>query len=274
MVPGHDDSRRCGLSLLLLCCALGGCAPRYLHWGPDFASVPFAPFSRTAAIAIALREWRLFGEPYDDRSACASVSDSAKGEDTPERRPGLWQRVGEYRWLGLPPGHPHRAWTGKHDERGRVYPSDQDGTYAWSAAFVSYVMRMAGAGDRFPYDDVHATYINAAARAARGTGRVRGVVAMRPERYAPQPGDLICAGRNEAAALRFDDLPARTFPSHCALVVDTVPSALLVVGGNVGDAVTMTRIPTTADGLLVDGAGRSRDACAFWFVVLAVRYEG
>jgi hypothetical protein len=248
-----------------------GCAPRIVGWGPDFARKPFAPFSRDAAIAIALREWRLFGSRYDDRRQCPPTASPT--DDKPERQEGLWQRVGEYRWLGLPPGHPHRSWTGKHDEHGTVYPPERDGTYAWSAAFVSYVMRMAGARDLFPYDDTHATYINQAARAALGREQVRAAVAMRPDAYAPQPGDLICAGRDEAVGLRFDDLPTSTFPGHCAIVVAVESGALLVVGGNVADAVTLTRIPTTASGMLIDADGRSLDPCAYWFVVLAMQYE-
>ena len=46
-----------------------------------------------------------------------------------------------------------------------------------------------------------------------------------------------------------------------------------VVGGNVADAVTLTRIPTTEGGLLVDPDGRSLDRCAYWFVVLAIQYD-
>ena len=34
--------------------------------------------------------------------------------------------------------------------------------YAWSAAFVSYVMRIAGAGARFPYSASHSDYIDIA----------------------------------------------------------------------------------------------------------------
>lgn len=273
MVGGKDDGRR-GLTLaaLGLVTLVAGCAPRVLLWGPDFSSQPFEPFSRAAAVAIALREWRLFGEPYDDRRYCPPAKSTAT-DDPPERREGLWQRVGEYRWLGLPPGHPHRGWTGKHDARGTEYSPDRDGTYAWSAAFISYVMRMSGARDLFPYDDAHATYINQAARAALGAEPVRAAVAMRPEQYAPELGDLICTGRDEAAAIRFDDLPASKFPSHCSIVVAVEPGALFVIGGNVADAVTMTRIPATADGKLVDSDGRSTDPCRFWFVVLAMRYE-
>jgi hypothetical protein len=260
-----------GLALCLAALVGSGCTATLSVSTPDFARRPFEPFSRAAAVAIALREWRLFGERYDDRSACAPPVDS--DEDPPERREGLWQRVGEYRWLGLGARHPRRAGTGKHDAHGRVYPPSQDETYAWSAAFVSYVMRIAGAGDRFVYDDRHATYINQAARAARGEEPVRAAIAMRPERYAPLPGDVICAGREWAADLRFDDLPAGQFPAHCAIVVEVRAGALLVVGGNVADSVTMTRVPATSGGMLATPDGTVVDPCTRWAVVLAIRYE-
>ena len=86
----------------------------------------------------------------------------------------------------------------------------RDGVYAWSAAFVSYVMRMAGAGRGFPYSETHADYINAAS----GTGSVQEpslvITAERPEAYAPQRGDLICYWRGRQP-ITFDDLPAGQF---------------------------------------------------------------
>jgi len=267
-------SRRGQVAAALAVCvvaAAGGCTRARVASTPEFARQPFAPFSRTAAVEIALREWRLFGERYDDRAECPP--EHAPKVDPPERRDGLWQRVAEYRWLGLDASHPRRAGTGKHDARGRVYPAEADEGYAWSAAFVSYVMRIAGAGDRFPYDDAHATYINEAARAARGAVPVRAVVAQRPDAYAPALGDLICTGRERAERLRFDDLPAGKFPSHCGIVVGLLPDAVLAIGGNVGDAVTMTRVPTTTDHRLVGADGIVVDVCAPWFVVLAVQYD-
>lgn len=260
----------------LVVCVLAltmGCTATRSVSTPDFARQPFEAFSREAAIAIARREWRLFGERYDDRRECPLTTATAGGEDTPERQEGLWQRVGEYRWLGLDPGHPRRGGTGKHDARGRVYAPEHDEAYAWSAAFISYVLRLAGAGDRIAYDDAHSTYINQAARAARGAEPTRGLSALRPELHAPQRGDLICAGRESAATLRFDDLPTGDFPSHCVIVVDVLPGAVLVIGGNVADAVTMTRIPTTAAGMLAAPDGSAVDRCASWCVVLAVRYD-
>jgi hypothetical protein len=49
-----------------------------------------------------------------------------------------------------------------------VFPASQDANYAWSAAFIDYVMRIAGAGHRFPYSSTHADYINAAKEHAMG----------------------------------------------------------------------------------------------------------
>ena len=42
------------------------------------------------------------------------------------------------------------AWTGMHDETGQEIDSGRDDYFAWSAAFISYVLRTAGAGARFP----------------------------------------------------------------------------------------------------------------------------
>src|SRR5487761_789895 len=116
---------------------------------------------------------------------------------------------------------PESRWTGKHDAAGQVFPAAVNGTYAWSAAFVSYVMRIAGAGSRFPYSDAHATYIDIAKEMTDGTATGWLIAAAAPDAYAPQPGDLICLGRGAAARLTYDDLPAGRFPSHCDIVVAT-----------------------------------------------------
>ena len=61
----------------------------------------------------------------------------------------LWQRIGEYWWLGMDAGSEESGWTGRHDGLGRTFAPEEDGKYAWSAAFISYVMRTAGAGPRW-----------------------------------------------------------------------------------------------------------------------------
>ncbi len=145
---------------------------------PPFARVPYEPISRAAVVAIALREWRLFGAPVDD--APPGSYRPATPEDKPERQQGLWQRVGEYWWLAMNAGDPDAGWTGKHDANGVVFPANEDGTYAWSAAFVSYVMRIAGAGSRFPYSASHSDYIDIAADMAAGRTSGWLITAERP----------------------------------------------------------------------------------------------
>jgi hypothetical protein len=160
------------------------------------------------------------------------------------------------------------GWTGIHDGDGHVFPPAEDGRFAWSAAFVSYVMREAAAGDGFPYAAAHWTYIDAAFAAKPGV-RLR---TERPESYPPQPGDLICIGREAARGIRYDDLPAR-FAGHCDIVVGVAPGELTVIGGNVNDAVTMKHVPVTDTGTVATADGQVVDARYGWFVVVRVLYE-
>jgi hypothetical protein len=234
---------------------------------PPFARVPYEQFSRQAVAAIALREWRLFGSVVDDGPPGAYRP--ATPEDKAERQQGLWQRVGEYWWLGMNAGVPDAAWTGKHDANGTVFPPSEDGRRAWSAGFVSYVMRIAGAGPRFPYAASHSDYIDVAAEMARGRTSGWLITAERPEGYAPQPGDLICFARGNAHDLRYNDLPAGHFPAHCDIVVDaSVAGQISVVGGNVDDAVTLKHVPVTAEGRLMTAEGQVVDDRYPWMVVL------
>jgi len=253
------------LWLLPVLAALAACAARpdpQAHV-PPFARVPYQPFSRDAAVAVALREWRLFGSPVDDDAP--GTRPPPLPDAKPERVEGLWQRVGEYWWLGMDAGRREAAWTGKHDAQGQVFPAADDEAFAWSAAFISYVMRIAGAGPRFPYAPAHHVYIDAARAVSLGRAGWA-VSAEPPDGYAPRPGDLICLSRTETP-LRFADLPAGRFPAHCAIVVAAGAGTLDVIGGNVDDAVTLTHVPVTPDGKLAP------DPRYPWFVVLRVLYE-
>jgi hypothetical protein len=73
--------------------------------------------------------------------------------------------------------------------------------------------------------------------------------------------------------MRFSDLPAGDFPSHCDLVVEADPGELTVIGGNVDDAVTMKHVPVTDAGLLSEPDGTPVDTRYDWFVVIRVEYR-
>jgi hypothetical protein len=234
---------------------------------PAFATKPYQPFSRAEAVAIAVREWRMWGEPVDD----LPPNDGPPPTDdasNPARAPGMWERVGEYWWFGVNPSQRASRWTGKHDSDGDEYPASSRGAYPWSAAFISYVMRIAGAGDRFPYSPSHATYIDAAVRNNSGWA----VVAHPIDAYAPQLGDIICAGREDGKRIRFRDLP-RSFPAHCEIVTSISPGQISAISGNVDAAVTLTHIPILSDGRLGDASDEPLDDRYRWIAVLQVLYD-
>ena len=97
----------------------------------------------------------------------------------------------------------NRSVSGIHDDYGGEFAPEDHGKYAWSAAFVSYVMRVAVAGSAFPYAADHATYINSAKRMTLATDHGWRVTAERPGSYAPVPENLICHGRDGVASLRY-----------------------------------------------------------------------
>jgi hypothetical protein len=238
---------------------------------PPFARMSYEKFIRVQAVAIAEQEWRLFGQRVDDDPP--QVHSDAETNDKPQRLPGFWQRIGEYWWLGQNAGRRESTWTGMHDETGQAFDIDRADYYAWSAAFISYVMRTAGAGARFPYAPSHYVYINIAKemKLSRASGWV--VIAERVDEYAPVPGDLICFWRGRRR-LTYERLPARGFAAHCDMVVHRDKEQISVIGGNVDAAVTMKHVPVTMDGRLADPGERVLDTRYPWFVVLRILYDG
>lgn len=241
---------------------------------PAFASENFAPFNRQDVAAIALREWRMFGSPVADADPHDRPEPSSPSLK-PERLPGLWQRIGEYWWIGQGPDENESRWTGRTDGNGTLFSPLRDGNFAWSAAFISYVMRIGGANIRFPYSPNHATYINAAA-----SGSNPGISAQNPADYAPRLGDILCVGRGKSRSITYSMLPTSYgFPAHCGIVVATGQNAppfgreISIVGGNVDDAVSLTHVPTDSTGHVSSSDGQSYDSRYPWCAVLTPRYD-
>lgn len=114
---------------------------------------------------------------------------------------------------------------------------------AWSAAFISWVIRKAGGGGDFRYGAAHCHYIVQAIR-DRKSGKEAHYHAYDFDEYAPQVGDIICVGRSYDKKLTFDNAEMRYisdewFPSHGDIVVgrNQKGNRLLAVGGNLSNSV-------------------------------------
>jgi hypothetical protein len=120
-----------------------------------------------------------------------------------------------------------------------LHRPDLDGgdDIAWSAAFISYMVNLAGAGAQFPYSAQHSVYfyrtINdlLTRRSAPFLGYRVGAVEVRP-------GDIIGMNRGDAPLIDYDWASHHAdYKSHADIVVDVGDDgAIRTLGGNVGQA--------------------------------------
>lgn len=130
-------------------------------------------------------------------------------------------------------------------------PPDDITEYPWSAVFISWCVKSAGATeDEFKFDDTHAVYVKAAiANADAETGNFR---ARRIDDYSPKLGDIVQANRESGRVTYNQARTRRSYPSHCAIVVDLTEQNgrrfATTIGGNESDSVRRTKVPLTQSG--------------------------
>ena len=196
--------------------------------------------------AIANEQWKFFGEQTMKNDALVNRGHSEGDE-------GFWQRIVQYWKEGV----------GIQGVTTRAQVMS-DGN-PWSAAYVSYVMKKSGAGDRFVYAPAHATYINAAIKSAKAGDRSAAFIGHKITDYKPKVGDLVCAPRAEAVGnVTYDNAVGRSYKSHCDIVVGVRSAEIDVIGGNVANSVTRNTVKTVG-GKVVPGPDRK------WFVVIENR---
>ncbi|KPK08806.1 MAG: hypothetical protein AMJ64_02400 [Betaproteobacteria bacterium SG8_39] len=205
------------------------------------------PDARRRMVFLARQEWTLFGQPRVRDNGTESFLEFPPGaEATHEVQGPMLSRVLTY-WYAVT----RQPIVGF---QGELRP--------WSAAFISWLAKSAGLSqDAFPSTVLHWDYI---AHALNGDSTR--FVAHDARAYAPQVGDLLCAPRGEAfvAEVRgFSDLRRGAY--HCDLVVERHTDALDAIGGNVSDAVSLTRVALDAEGRVVPTSTRP------WVVVLEQR---
>jgi hypothetical protein len=110
---------------------------------------------------------------------------------------------------------------------------------AWSAVFVSWCVKKAGAtGKEFAFAAAHAKFVKAAiGNALKGVGVFRG---LQIDQYAPKVGDIV---QNNRSGNKFTYDFARThsaYESHSAIVVevgvDHDGHYVMTIGGNESDS--------------------------------------
>lgn len=134
-----------------------------------------------------------------------------------------------------------------YDGRSR-YPNGEE--VPWSAAFISWVVRKSGAAySNFRFASSHSVFSNDAIQ-ARVVGRTnRPFWGYRRSERRPEIGDIIHRNRG-AGAFTFDYAENHSnFISHSDVVVEVTSSVARVIGGNVGDTVSMRSIDGSGDNI-------------------------
>lgn len=144
------------------------------------------------------------------------------------------------------------------------------GRWAWSATFLSWLMREAGLNERqFLTGASHAMYVVDARDGILPEPAFR----VAPLPAMPRAGDMVCGGRgrdkymNDIAEIRFGGTPM-----HCDLVVevDTAARVVKAIGGNVQQSVSMSLIELGDSGQ-IDGVTNS---AVPWLLVMRNQLPG
>jgi hypothetical protein len=228
--------RLCAAGVALLVCACAAPVPAPMVEPP----LAYPPAARERMLRIALAEWEEWGAQSSDAAPQGAESDAAG-----------FPRVLAY-WRAVPEGAGPIA---RNRARFRAGSADLWREPAWSAAFISFVLRSAGVDAReFPPSAAHAFYLDALLLDAQRFPATAPFVPHDVAARAPRVGDLVCADRSAAPIASWrqranDD--GRFRPMHCDIVVRTAPGRVEAVGGNVRDAVTLSVFATDAQGRLL-----------------------
>jgi predicted chitinase len=171
-------------------------------------------------VEVAEAEWQRFGSQQYDLSNHATHLGHKEGEDP------YWRRIGEY-WKVV------------------NFPSldGRDHDMPWSAAFISFCMQIAGAGDRFHGSAQHSVYISRAILARRNQDQSAGYWCYRLPEWKPVRGDVVCWARQ--SGIDYDHQNAGSYHGHCDIVVEVRDDEIQIIGGNVGDSVTRRPLTLT-----------------------------
>jgi hypothetical protein len=107
---------------------------------------------------------------------------------------------------------------------------------AWSSAFISYLMRKAGAEDDFKYSTSHSQYIveSIKNRKENNSKKFKG---YKPNEVNVEVGDLVCFPRQNGVS--YDSKAG--YKSHCDLIVSINNDVAVGIGGNVSNSISKNK---------------------------------
>ena len=121
----------------------------------------------------------------------------------------------------------------------------------WSAVFISWIMRQAGAGNDFAYSALHTDYVGAA-KQNKLANNSNPFKAYRINEVAPGIGDLVCKER-ENSGVTYDNVDDGAIrKSHTDIVVGVNDGELSVIGGNVSHSVSKTTVEIDESGHITE----------------------
>lgn len=119
------------------------------------------------------------------------------------------------------------------------YASGED--VPWSAAFISWVVRQAGpAYAHFQFAASHSVFVNNAIKARITNRRDKPFWGYRITEEKPALGDIIQRNRGTGSYSYSYAENHAEYSSHSDIVVEVTPDVVRVMGGNVGDTVTIS----------------------------------
>lgn len=171
------------------------------------------------AVKVAIDQWSFFGKQTYDLNGAMNHEGHKEGEQ------GFYQRIGEY-W----------------EEGTNIHGIDgQDHEWYWSAAFISWVMKQAGAGLRFRYSTQHSVFISQGIRDFLQNRVEAGYWTRRLNEAKPEVGDIVCWAREKG--VDYDNQKQGNYAGHSDLIVSVEDKQIWVIGGNVGNSVTKRPLP-------------------------------
>lgn len=174
-------------------------------------------------------EWSFFGKQTENAAGALTHAGHKENQE------GFFERVGKY-W---------------HEALGETLDGRDD--TPWSAAFVSWIMKKAGAGNRFHYSAVHATYLSRAISDRLNHNPASFFLGFRLHEHTPQLGDLI--GRARQPRIDYDHQAGGQYLSHSDIVFAKRHDEIDVIGGNVSNSVTKRTLKLDAHGHLTSTSG-------------------